>query len=257
MQLAGASAVVTGGASGLGAATVRRLVGCGARAVIADVQDDLGRALEEELDGQARYCHADVRDKAEVEAAISAAQALAPLRVAVACAGVGTGRRSRIIPREGPPAPVADFRRIVEINLVGTYISLRAAAIAMSRNAPTADGERGVIVTTASVAAFDGQTGQIAYASSKAGVAGMTLPAARDLDVLGIRVVCIAPGAFETPLYALAPDALRAQLSEYIAFPKRMGNPDEYARLVEHIVTNPYLNAETIRLDAGIRMGRR
>jgi NAD(P)-dependent dehydrogenase (short-subunit alcohol dehydrogenase family) len=248
---------VTGGASGLGAATVRRLAKAGARVVIVDVQDDLGFALQDELNGAARYYRADVRDEAAVAAAVEEAQTVSPLRVGVMCAGVGTGRRGRMIPREGVPAPVADFRRIIEINLVGTFIALRAAAIAMACNAPTCDGERGVIVTTASAAAFEGQTGQVAYASSKAGVSGMTLPAARDLDALGIRVVCIAPGTFDTPLIGLASDKLRQQLNRDIVFPKRLGHPDEYASLVEHVVMNPYLNAETIRLDAGIRLSRR
>lgn len=241
---------MTGGASGLGAATVRRLVAGGARAVIVDRDEPRGRALANEL-GQV-FAKADVTDPAQIGEAIAAAGKLGTLRVVVSCAGVGwTGRT---IDRTGVPHDLDAFRTVIGVNLIGTFNVLRLTAAAIARVEPLDNGERGVIVNTASVAAFDGQIGQIAYAASKAGVAGMTLPAARDLAPVGIRVVTIAPGIFDTPMLAALPDDRRAALATDVVFPKRLGDPSEYGALVAAIVETGYLNAETIRLDGGIRM---
>lgn len=252
MDLQGAVAFVTGGASGLGAATVRRLVAGGARAVICDRDADRGEALAGELGDGVAFAQADVTDEAQVRAAIDRARALGPLRIAVSCAGVGWARRT--LDRDGNPHDLELFRQVVGINLVGTFNVLRLAAAAMAATEPAATGERGVVVQTASAAAFDGQVGQVAYAASKAGVVGMTLPAARDLAPVGVRVVAIAPGVFDTPMLGLLPPAAREALTKDVVFPKRLGDPDEFARLVEAIVTNPYLNGETIRLDGALRM---
>jgi NAD(P)-dependent dehydrogenase (short-subunit alcohol dehydrogenase family) len=252
MQLAGSVALVTGGASGLGAATVRRLVAGGARAVIVDRDQAKGEALAAELGAAAAFAVADVTDPAQVEAAIGKAGALGPLRVAVSCAGVGWA--SRTLDKTGKPHDLELFRTVVTVNLIGTFNVLRLAAAAMARTEPAAGGERGVIVNTASVAAFDGQIGQIAYAASKAGVAGMTLPAARDLAPVGIRVVTIAPGIFDTPMLGALPEDKRAALAADVVFPKRLGDPVEYGALVASIVELGYLNGETIRLDGALRM---
>jgi NAD(P)-dependent dehydrogenase (short-subunit alcohol dehydrogenase family) len=252
MELDGAVALITGGASGLGAATVRRLVAEGARALIVDRDEARGEALAAELAGRARFARADVTDAAQVEAAVAAAGELGPLRVCVSCAGVGWAART--LDRTGKPHDLALFQQVVGINLVGTFNVLRLAAAAIAGTEPTAGGERGVIVNTASVAAFDGQIGQIAYAASKAGVAGMTLPAARDLAPAGIRVVTIAPGLFDTPMLASLPADKRAALAADVVGPRRLGDPAEYAALVAAIVANPYLNGETIRLDGALRM---
>ncbi|HTR54497.1 MAG TPA: SDR family NAD(P)-dependent oxidoreductase [Kofleriaceae bacterium] len=249
MKLSGSVALVTGGASGLGAATARRLVEGGAKVVLVDRDEARGGELAREL-GQT-FAKADVTDPAQVEAAIAAAAALGPLRVAVSCAGVGWA--SRTLDKTGKPHDLELFRTVIGINLVGTFNVLRLAAAQIAK-ADAVDGERGVIVNTASVAAFDGQIGQIAYAASKAGVAGMTLPAARDLAPAGIRVVTIAPGIFDTPMLGALADDKRAALSADVVFPKRLGSPAEYGALVAAIVENGYLNGETIRLDGALRM---
>ncbi len=252
MQLSDAVALVTGGASGLGAATVRALVGKGAKALIVDRDDAKGQALAAELGASAAFAKADVTDAAQVEAAIEAAQKLGTLRVAVSCAGVGWAART--LDKTGKPHDLDLFKTVIGINLVGTFNVLRLAASAISKAPPLANNERGVIVNTASVAAFDGQIGQIAYAASKAGVAGMTLPAARDLAPAGIRVVTIAPGIFDTPMLGQLSEEVRAALSKDVVFPKRLGDPAEYGAMVAAIVECGYLNGETIRLDGALRM---
>lgn len=250
MKLSGSVALVTGGASGLGAATVRRLVAGGAKAVIVDRDEARGTALAAEL-GQT-FAKADVTNPAEVEAAVAQAEALGPLRVAVSCAGVGWAART--LDKTGKPHDLELFKTVIGVNLIGTFNVLRLAAAAIAKTPALDHGERGVIVNTASVAAFDGQIGQIAYAASKAGVAGMTLPAARDLSPTGIRVITIAPGLFDTPMLGALPEEKRAALAADVVFPKRLGNPDEYGALVVAIAENGYLNGETIRLDGSLRM---
>ena len=250
MKLSGSVVLVTGGASGLGAATVRRLVAGGARAVIVDRDEARGQALATEL-GQS-FAKADVTDAAQVEAAIAQASTLGPLRVVVSCAGVGWA--SRTLDKTGKPHDLELFKTVVGVNLIGTFNVLRLGAAAIAKADPLDNGERGVIVNTASVAAFDGQIGQIAYSASKAGVAGMTLPAARDLAPVGIRVITIAPGIFDTPMLGALPEEKRAALAADVVFPKRLGSPDEYGLLVSAIVENGYLNGETIRLDGSLRM---
>lgn len=252
MKIEGAAALVTGGASGLGEATVRRLAGLGARVIIADLDAVRGQALAEELGGAARFAATDVGDPAQVEAAVAHAQQLAPLRITVNCAGIGAGART--VAKDGSPHDLTLFKKVIGVNLIGTFNVLRLAAAAMSKNEFLADGERGVIVNTASIAAFDGQIGQIAYSASKGGIVGMTLPAARDLGAAGIRVVTIAPGIMDTPLLGKLPEATRQALAKDVVFPKRLGLASDYASLVEHIVRNSYLNGEVIRLDAALRM---
>jgi NAD(P)-dependent dehydrogenase (short-subunit alcohol dehydrogenase family) len=252
LKLDGAVVIVSGGASGLGAATVRRLVAGGAKAVIADRDEARGSELARELGPGVVFARTDVSKADEVQAALDTASALGPVRVAVSCAGVGWAKRT--LDKDGSPHDLEMFRTVIEINLVGTFNVLRLAAATMARGDADESGERGVIINTASVAAFDGQIGQIAYASSKAGVAGMTLPAARDLAPVGIRVLTIAPGIFETPMLGLLPDEARQGLLKNVVFPKRLGTPADYASLVAHIVDNTYLNGETIRIDAALRM---
>jgi NAD(P)-dependent dehydrogenase (short-subunit alcohol dehydrogenase family) len=249
MKLPGHVALVTGGASGLGAATARRLHAGGAKVVIVD-RDERGAELAAELGGA--FAKADVTSGAEVEAAVAQAAALGPLRVVVQCAGVGWA--SRTLDKTGKPHDLELFQKVIAINLVGHFNVLRLAAAAIAQTAQLDDGERGVIIMTASVAAFDGQIGQIAYAASKAGVAGMTLPAARDLSPAGIRVMTIAPGIFDTPMLGSLKEDVRAALSRDVVFPKRLGSPAEYAELVAAIVETGYLNGETIRLDGALRM---
>jgi NAD(P)-dependent dehydrogenase (short-subunit alcohol dehydrogenase family) len=251
MKLDGAVALVTGGASGLGAATVRRLVAGGAKAVIVDRDEAKGQALAAELAGKAIYAKADVGDAAQIEEAVGRASELGTLRIAVSCAGVGWAART--LDKTGKPHDLELFKTVIGINLVGTFNVLRTAASAMAKS-ELVDGERGVIVNTASVAAYDGQIGQIAYAASKAGVVGMTLPAARDLAPSGIRVVTIAPGIFDTPMLASLPEDKRQALAADVVNPKRLGSPAEYGELVAAIVANGYLNGETIRLDGALRM---
>ena len=250
MKLQGSVALVTGGASGLGAATVRRLVAGGAKVLIVDRDEARGTALATEL-GQT-FAKADVTEPAQVSAAVDQAAALGALRVAVSCAGVGWAART--LDKTGKPHDLDLFKTVIGINLVGTFNVLRLAAAAIAKTEPLEHGERGVIVNTASVAAFDGQIGQIAYAASKAGVAGMTLPAARDLAPAGIRVVTIAPGIFDTPMLGALPEDKRAALAQDVVFPKRLGDPAEYGTLVAAIVETGYLNGETIRLDGSLRM---
>ena len=253
MDIAGSSAVVTGGASGLGLATACRLAAQGAHVVIVDLPSSAGADIAAELDGT--FAAADVTDAAQVEAAVAAASAVAPLRVAVNCAGIAPP--AKVLARDGSPNPVADFERIVRINLIGTYTVIAHAAAAMAATEATASGDRGVIVGTASVAAFDGQIGQPAYSASKGGVHAMTLPIARELARSGIRVCTIAPGIMETPMLAGLPEAAQESLGQQVPYPARLGKPDEYAALVQHIVENGYLNGETIRLDGSIRMAPR
>jgi len=252
MEIRDSVALVTGGASGLGEATVRRLAGEGARVVIADLNSERGEALAEELGEAARFVATDVSSPEAVDAAVAAAGELGALRIAVSCAGIGPAQRT--VNKDGSPHDFGLFRKVIEINLLGTFNVLSRAAAAMSRNDPNDDGERGVVVNTASVAAYEGQIGQVAYASSKGGVVGMTVPAARDLSKIGVRVVTIAPGTFDTPLLAGIPDNVREALAAGIPFPRRLGQPAEYAQLVDAIVRNPYLNAEVIRLDGALRM---
>jgi NAD(P)-dependent dehydrogenase (short-subunit alcohol dehydrogenase family) len=253
-SLEGASAVVTGGASGLGAAAARRLHEAGAAVVIADLPGGRGPALAAELGGRARFVAADVRDERALAGAVETAAAMAPLRVAVACAGVAPA--GRVLGRDGP-LPLGDFAAVVEVNLVGTFNLLRLAAAAMAGTEPRADGERGVIVMTASAAASEGQVGQAAYAASKAGVAGLTLTAARDLASRRIRVVTISPGAMDTPMVAAFPPEVVASLVAQVPSPPRLGRPEEFAALVAHVVENGYLNGAVLRLDGGLRMGPR
>jgi NAD(P)-dependent dehydrogenase (short-subunit alcohol dehydrogenase family) len=250
MQIEGASAIVVGGASGLGEATVRALAQRGASITIADVNAEKGQALGEELEADFVAC--DVREEAQVEEAVARAGAAAGgLRIAVCCAG--TGWAQKVAGSKGPH-PLLPFETIISINLIGTFNVLRYAASAMIPAEPDDEGERGVCVNTASIAAFDGQVGQIAYSASKGGVVGMTLPAARDLSQYGIRVNTIAPGLFDTPLLAALPEEARAALGAGVPFPPRLGQPAEYAQLACHIVENRMLNGETIRLDGALRM---
>jgi len=249
MEIAGKAFVVTGGASGLGAGTARMLAAHGARVVLADVQDEAGRALAAEL-GQ-RYVHCDVTSEADGRAAIEAARQEGPLFGLVSCAGIAPA--SRTVGKQGPH-PLELFQKVVAVNLVGTFNMARLAAAAMAGNPPEPTGERGVLIHTASVAAFDGQIGQAAYAASKAGVAGMTLPIARDLARDGIRCMTIAPGIFATPMIFGMPQEVQDSLAASIPFPARLGRPEDYARLVHSIITNEMLNGETIRLDGAIRM---
>ncbi len=252
--LAGGSALVTGGASGLGAATVRRLHADGAEVVIADLPGERGEALARELGEGARFVPADVRDEDAVAAAVEAAAASAPLRVAVACAGVAPA--ARVLGRSGP-LPTGDFEAVVRVNLVGAFTLLARAAAAMARTPADEDGQRGVVVLTSSIAAEEGQIGQAAYAASKAGIAGLVLPAARDLAPRGIRVVAVAPGAMETPMMAAFPAEVSAALAAQVPNPARLGRPEEFADLVAHLVGNAYVNGCVVRLDGGLRMGPR
>lgn len=243
-------ALITGGGSGLGEATARRLHADGASVVLLDLEGSRGQAVADELGERARFAAADVRDEEQVRAAVAAAQELGELRVVVNCAGVATP--GRIIGKRGLHDLEA-YRTVVEINLIGTFNVLRLAAEAMTSNEPV-DGDRGVIVMTASVAAFDGQIGQAAYASSKGGVVGLTLTAARDLADKGIRVATIAPGTFETPMMAGLPHDVKSVLEAQVPHPSRLGRAEEYASLAAHIVDNPMLNGEVIRLDGALRM---
>ena len=252
MKIADSVFVVTGGGSGLGAATARLLVDAGARVVLADVNREAGEAVARALGDDARFVVTDVTDEGSAQAAVALAVAtFGGLQGLVNCAGVAPAEK--VVGREAPHA-LASFARVVSINLIGTFNMIRLAADAMSKARPDDDGERGVIVNTASVAAFDGQIGQAAYASSKAGVAGLTLPVARELSRFGIRVMAIAPGIFETPMLLGMPADVQLALGKTVPFPPRMGRPAEFAALVAHIVQNPYLNGEVIRLDGAIRM---
>ncbi len=258
MQIQGQAALVTGGGSGLGAAVARELARLGARVAVLDVNEAGAQAVAAEIGGLA--CRCDITDSASVTAALDAAEAAhGPARIVMNIAGIGSARR--VIQRDGSPAPLEDFERVVRVNLIGTYnmIRLAAARIARLDALPSAsnDGERGVIVNTASVAAFDGQVGQEAYSASKGGVVGMTLPLARDLAQWGVRVCTIAPGLFATPLMNELPEAVQASLAASIPFPKRLGQPEEFASLAAHIVSNGHLNGEVIRLDGALRLAPR
>jgi NAD(P)-dependent dehydrogenase (short-subunit alcohol dehydrogenase family) len=249
MELSGIGALVAGGASGLGEATARELSSRGARVTVADLNEERGGALAAELGGG--FVRADVTDEAEVQAAVGSVEGL---RLAVSCAGIGWAERT--VTRDGPAA-LQPFETLVRVNLIGTFNVLRLAAMAMAAGEPDAEGERGAVVMTASIAAFDGQIGQTAYAASKGGVVGLTLPAARDLSRLGIRVCTIAPGLFDTPLLAALPQESRDALGASIPFPPRLGRPEEYARLACHIAENTMLNGEVLRLDGALRMAPR
>jgi NAD(P)-dependent dehydrogenase (short-subunit alcohol dehydrogenase family) len=252
MQIEGKTFLISGGGSGLGAATAARLVAAGGRVVIADVNPQAGEATAVALGADARFIQTDVTSEAAVQAAVELARnAFGGLHGAVSCAGIAAVEKT--YGKRGVHS-LELFQRVIQINLVGTFNLIRLAAAAMAENEPHESGERGVIVNTASVAAFDGQVGQAAYSASKGGIVGMTLPIARDLASLGIRVVTIAPGIFETPLLAGLPEAARASLGEQVPFPSRLGRPAEYAALVAHIVENQMLNGEVIRLDGAIRM---
>ncbi|MET7773199.1 3-hydroxyacyl-CoA dehydrogenase [Nocardia sp. NPDC005366] len=253
MKIENTVAVVTGGASGLGLATVRELHGQGAKVVIVDLPSSAGETVAKELGDGAVFAAADVTDEAQITAALDAASALGDLRIAVNCAGIGNAIKT--VGKKGA-FPLADFSRVINVNLIGTFNVIRLAAERISKTEPVGE-ERGVIINTASVAAFDGQIGQAAYSASKGGIVGLTLPVARDLASLRIRVVTIAPGLFHTPLFATASDEVVASLGAQVPHPSRLGDPVEYGALARHIVENPMLNGETIRLDGAIRMAPR
>ena len=255
MRTEGNTFLVTGGGSGLGAATARRLVADGGSVLLADIDASRGEASAGELGERARFVRTDVTDGDSVQAAVDAAvEAFGGLRGLVNCAGVGPAMK--VLGRKGVH-PLDAFARAVEVNLVGTFNAIRLVSAVLADNEPDGGGERGVIVNTASVAAYDGQIGQAAYAASKGGVVAMTLPIARELAAHGVRVVTIAPGTFDTPMLAGLPEKARASLAEQVPFPSRLGRPDEYAALVAHIVANEMLNGEVIRLDGAIRMAPR
>jgi NAD(P)-dependent dehydrogenase (short-subunit alcohol dehydrogenase family) len=251
MTLEGSNALVVGGASGLGEATSRRLHAAGARVTIADLNSEKGGALAAELGERAAFVEANVLEAEPIEAAVATATEGGELRVSVCCAGIGWAQRT--VSKQGPH-DLEIFSNVIKVNLIGTFNVLRLAAAAMVDNEPDADGQRGVCVNTASIAAYDGQIGQVAYAASKGGIVGLTLPAARDLAGRGVRVVTIAPGLFDTPLLAALPEEARQALGAGIPFPSRLGKPEEYADMVAAIVDNPMLNGETIRLDGALRM---
>lgn len=253
MDIQGVAAIVTGGASGLGGGTAERLARAGAKVTIFDLNADLGTALAQQIGGH--FVRVDVTDEAAVAAAIQEAEGLhGKARILVNCAGIGPP--AKVIDREGQPLPLASFSKIVTINLIGTFNVLSKFAAALHAADPLGE-ERGVVINTASVAAYDGQIGQAAYSASKGGVVGMTLPIARELARYGIRVMTIAPGIFMTPLLATLPQEAQDSLGAQVPFPSRLGHPDEFAQLVEAIVTNPMLNGETIRIDGSIRMAPR
>ncbi len=255
MDISGSAAIVTGGASGLGAATARALVDRGAIVTLIDLNTEAGDATAADLGGGTRFVQADVTDPHAIAEAVVLAGEDAPLRIVVNCAGIAIGART--VNRDGDPADLDAFTTVVTVNLIGTYnVSSQAAAV-MSMNEPLANDERGVIINTASVAAFDGQIGQTAYSASKGGIVGMTLPMARDLSSIGVRVNTIAPGIIDTPLLAGLNDEMREALAVNVPFPKRLGTPDDYASLVIELISNGYMNAETIRLDGALRMAPR
>jgi NAD(P)-dependent dehydrogenase (short-subunit alcohol dehydrogenase family) len=252
MRLEGKTVLVTGGASGLGGATVEMVTGAGGKAVIVDVNEAAGNALASRLGRTVKFVKADVTNESDVQRAVDTAlRELGGLHGAVNAAGIGAAER--VLGKEGPQ-PLANFSKVIQINLVGTFNVIRLAAAAMARNEPNEAGERGVIVNTASVAAYDGQIGQAAYSASKGGIVGMTLPIAREFARMGVRVMTIAPGTFDTPLLAGLPEAARQSLAQQVPFPSRLGRPPEYAALVQHIFENEMLNGEVIRLDGAIRM---
>jgi NAD(P)-dependent dehydrogenase (short-subunit alcohol dehydrogenase family) len=252
MDVSGTSAIVTGGASGLGEATVRALARAGAQVVILDRQVDRGQEVARDVGGV--FAEADVTDEAQVQAAVDAAVALAPLRVLVNCAGLGPA--TRIVDREGNPIPLEKFEFVVRVNLIGSYNCARLAAAAMSKTEALDHGERGAILHTASVAAFDGQIGQTPYSAAKGGIVGVTLPMARDLALHGIRVNTIAPGLIDTPIYGEGEraEAFKAKLGQSVVFPQRLGFANEFATLALELITNSYMNGEVVRLDGAIRL---
>jgi NAD(P)-dependent dehydrogenase (short-subunit alcohol dehydrogenase family) len=250
MTLENTTALVTGGASGMGEAIARRLADAGATVVVLDRDASKGEKVAADLDG--RFVPADVTDETDVSAAVAAATALAPLRTCVHCAGIGWAERT--LNRAGSPHSLETFRKVLDVNLVGTFNVLRLAASGMSANEPDDGGERGVIINTASAAAYDGQIGQAAYSASKGGVVALTLTTARDLSAVGIRVCTIAPGLVDTPLLGTLPEAARKELEQSVLFPKRLGAPDDFASLAMELVRNRYMNGEVVRMDAGIRM---
>jgi NAD(P)-dependent dehydrogenase (short-subunit alcohol dehydrogenase family) len=254
MEISGSSALVTGGGSGLGEAVARELARQGARVAVLDVNAEGAQRVAGEVGGIA--CRADITRTEDVQAALDAAEAAhGTPRIVMNIAGIGTAKR--VIQKDGSPAALEDFERVVRINLVGTYNVIRLAAARIARLEPLADGERGVVLNTASVAAFDGQVGQEAYSASKGGIVGMTLPLARDLAQWGIRVMTVAPGLFRTPLMEQLPQEVQQSLASSIPFPRRLGQPDEFAALAAHIVRNGHLNGEVIRLDGALRMAPR
>ena len=255
MKIEGKAFLVTGGASGLGRAVVEAVVASGGRAVILDVNAETGKVAEQALGGSVRFAQADVTSEDQVRAAVDlSVDAFGGLHGVVNAAGIGPA--AKVLGKNGPHA-LDLFEKTIRINLVGTFNVIRLSAAVMSRNTPDASGERGVIINTASIAAFDGQIGQPAYAASKGGIVGMTLPIAREFASLGIRVVTIAPGIFDTPLLAALPEAARASLGQQVPFPSRLGQPREYAALARHIIENEMLNGEVIRLDGALRMAPR
>ena len=255
MEISGSAAIVTGGASGLGAATAQALVARGAIVTLIDLNAEAGDSKATDLGGGTRFVRADVTDPEAVEEAVSLACETAPLRIAINCAGIAIG--SRTIDREGSPADLEAFTTVIRVNLIGTYNVSSHAAAAMAKNEPLEHGERGAIVTTASVAAFEGQIGQTAYSASKGGVVGLTLPMARDLSSIGVRVNCIDPGIIDTPLLAGLNDEIREALAANVPFPKRLGMPADYASLAIELISNGYMNGETIRMDGALRMAPR
>lgn len=252
MDLQDVSAIVTGGAGGFGAATVRRLVGAGAKVLIADLAEDKGKALADELGEPARFVPTDVTDEESVAAALAAASELGPLRVAVIVHG-GPAAGARVLNRQGQRYPLATFKKTVDIFLGGTFNVLSQAAEVMAKTEPVASGQRGVIITTASIAGYEGQPGQSDYSAAKGGVIGLNLTAARDLAPVGVRVMSIAPGVFLTPAYKMPPEEAQERFGPMVPNPKRMGDPDEYAHLAMTIAENDYLNGEVIRIDGALR----
>jgi NAD(P)-dependent dehydrogenase (short-subunit alcohol dehydrogenase family) len=255
MDITGASAIVTGGASGIGAAAARALAAKGAKVVVADLQEDKGSALADEIGGA--FCHVDVTNTDDIVNAVEMAKSMGPLRVLVNSAGIGWAQRT--VGKDGTYESAANldaFKKVIAINLIGSFDCIRLAATAMSQTEPMESGERGAIVNVASVAAFDGQIGQASYSASKGGVVGMTLPVARDLAAIGVRVNTVAPGLIDTPIYGEGEgsEAFKANLQKGVLFPQRLGSTDELASMVLELVTNSYMNAETIRVDGGIRM---
>lgn len=253
MQISSAAALVTGGASGLGLATARALAAQGAKVTIVDLPTSSGAEIAAELGGT--FTAADVTDPEQVAAAVKVAADAAPLRIVINCAGIAPP--AKVLDREGAPTPLAGFAKVIQVNLIGTYNVISQAAASIAQNEPTESGDRGVIINTASVAAFEGQIGQPAYAASKGGVHSMTLPIARELARYGIRVCTIAPGIMETPMLAGLPQAAQDSLGQQVPYPARLGTPAEYAKLALSIIDNDYLNGETIRLDGAIRMAPR